>query len=91
MALRNRRTGDSSRGGGGPRRIPPESTGREAAYLLRKKEGRCPMVVRLVSGSQVRGVIEYFDRDMVKITCPEQPHLFVRKADIRYMYDESEV
>jgi hypothetical protein len=44
--------------------------------------------VRLVDGREVEGVIEYFDRDMVKVTRPEGPHVFVRKSDIRYMYEE---
>ena len=43
------------------------------------------MVVHLRNGRVVRGRIEYFDRDMIKITCPEQPHLFLRKDEISYI------
>jgi len=46
------------------------------------------MVVRLVNGQQFEGVIEYFDRDMIKVTRPEGPHVFVRKSDIRYMHEQ---
>ena len=67
---------------------PPEFTGAEAAYLFRNKEARSPMVVRLADGEEVRGIIEYYDRDMVKINRTEGPNLFIRKAQIRYMHRE---
>lgn len=67
---------------------PAEFTGAEAAYLFRNKEARTPMVVRLSDGELVRGVIEYYDRDMVKINRTEGPNLFIRKSQIRYMHRE---
>jgi sRNA-binding regulator protein Hfq len=79
---------NSSRGTHGRRKVPPAATGQEAAYFQRVKDARSPVVVHLVNGSQVEGVVEYFDRDMIKITRPEGPHVFVRKADIRYMYED---
>jgi len=72
-------------GPGGP---PPEFTGAEAAYLFRNKEARSSMVVRLADGEEVRGIIEYYDRDMVKINRTEGPNLFIRKSQIRYMHRE---
>lgn len=65
---------------------PPEFTGAEASYLHRNKEARSPMVVRLSDGEEVRGIIEYYDRDMVKINRTEGPNLFIRKSQIRYMH-----
>jgi hypothetical protein len=44
--------------------------------------------VQLVDGRRVQGVVEYFDRDMVKITRPSGPHVFIRKEDIRYLHEE---
>jgi small nuclear ribonucleoprotein (snRNP)-like protein len=67
---------------------PPEFTGAEAAYLFRNKEARTPMVVRLADGELVRGIIEYYDRDMVKINRTEGANLFIRKSQIRYMHRE---
>jgi len=49
------------------------------------REARAKVVVHLADGQRVEGVVEYFDRDMVKITRPEGPHFFVRKTDIRYV------
>lgn len=81
------------RGGGGrpqhARKMPPaESTGAEAAYLHRNKEARTQMVVRLLDGEVVRGVIEYYDRDMIKINRTDGPNVFIRKRHIRYIYKD---
>jgi host factor-I protein len=69
---------------------PPDSTGAEAAYLAKNKEARTPMVVNLMDGEVVRGWIEYYDRDMLKINRDGGPNLFIRKANIRYMYKDPE-
>lgn len=82
-----RRKPPGGHGGPGRRKLPPPATGREADFLRTVKEARTPMVVQLVNGQRVEGVIEYFDRDMIKVTRPEGPHIFVRKSDIRYMHE----
>jgi sRNA-binding regulator protein Hfq len=69
---------------------PPDATGAEATYLESKKESRAPMVVQLLDGEVLRGTIEYYDRDMIKIHRDAGPNLFVRKSTIRYMYAENE-
>jgi hypothetical protein len=81
---------EGARGSGGRRSAPPESTGAEANYLFKNKEARTPMVVRLTDGEEVRGVIEYYDRDMIKINRERGPNLFIRKARIRYLYKDPE-
>jgi sRNA-binding regulator protein Hfq len=80
--------GNGGRSGAGRRTPPPESTGAEANYLNKNKEARTPMVVSLVDGETVHGVIEYYDRDMIKINRDSGPNLFIRKANIRYMYKD---
>ena len=82
--------GGGDRGQQGRRMPPPDATGAEAHYLLKNKESRTPMVVHLIDGEIVRGVIEYYDRDMVKINRDQGPNLFIRKAIIRYMHKEKE-
>jgi len=67
---------------------PPDATGAEAKYLLQIKESGTPMVVSLTDGETVRGVIEYYDRDMIKINRDTGPNVFIRKSSIRYMYEE---
>lgn len=84
-------TGGFREGGGGPHRRrgrrppPPEATGAEVNYLQKNKEARTRMVVQLLDGESIRGWIEYYDRDMVKINRTDGPNLFIRKSRIRYM------
>ncbi len=72
----------------GRRPPPPDSTGAEGSYLQKNKDARTMMVLHLLDGEQVRGWIEYYDRDMVKINRMDGPNLFVRKTQIRYMYKD---
>ncbi len=85
---RDRRSRERSERGPGRRMPPPESTFREAAYIKQLKDHATPIVVHLRDGSEVRGHIEYFDRDMIKVTRPQGPHFFVRKQDIRYLVED---
>ncbi len=89
-AKRRNRGGGRGRGRTYQRRRtpPPAGTGMEHKYLSELKEARSPVVVLLTDGRRVDGVIEYLDRDMVKITRPSGPHFFVRKDDIRYLYED---
>lgn len=83
--------GGRPHGGGRPparRMPPPDVTGAEANYLFKNKEARSRMVVRLMDGEEVRGVIEYYDRDMIKINRTDGPNVFIRKHNIRYMYKD---
>lgn len=77
-----------SHGRRGRRPPPPEATGAEASYLQKNKEAKTRMVVQLLDGESVRGWIEYYDRDMIKINRTDGPNLFVRKGRIRYMYKD---
>lgn len=73
--------------GAGRRMPPPDATGREVKYIRQLKESVTPLVVHLVDGTEVRGHIEYYDVDMIKVTRPEGPHFFIRKSDIRYIVE----
>lgn len=78
---------DGRQGGPPPKRRmpPPDHTGREAEYLLEHKDARTPIVVELLDGERFRGVIEYYDRDMIKLTRDDGPNVFIRKVHIRYL------
>jgi hypothetical protein len=65
---------------------PPESTGAEANYLAKQVEARSPMVFCLVGGERVEGVIEYYDRDIIKIARGGTADLILRKENIAYMH-----
>ena len=49
-------------------------------------QSKTPMVVVLKDGETVHGVIEWYDRDCVKLNRSEGPNLLVPKHSIKYMY-----
>jgi sRNA-binding regulator protein Hfq len=69
---------------------PPDATGDEAAYLARLREQRTIVAVQLLDGTEFRGVIEYYDRDMVKVNRVDGggPNVFIRKKHVRLMWEE---
>ena len=68
---------------------PPEETHEEAAYLKMLGEKQRPVRIKLTDGEIVKGWIEYYDRDMVRLTREGAPNLFIYKHDIRYIAEES--
>jgi host factor-I protein len=64
---------------------PPESTNEEAAYLKRLTEKQRPVSIKLVNGERVQGWIEYYDRNMLRLTRKDQPNLFIYKQQIAYV------
>jgi sRNA-binding regulator protein Hfq len=50
---------------------------------------RTPMVVVLTDGEVLHGVIEWYDRDCIKVNRTDGPNLLVLKHVIKYMYKEN--
>lgn len=69
---------------------PPDSTGDEAAYLGRLREKQIPVGVEMLDGTVFRGVIEYYDRDVLKVNRLDGrgPNVFVRKKHVRMLWEE---
>ena len=78
---------------GVPRRkqVPPEQTNAEAFYYLKQMNSRTPMVVVLKDGEELRGVIEWYDRNCIKVNRVGSPNLMVMKDCIKYMYKAEEL
>jgi host factor-I protein len=64
---------------------PPEETFEEASYLKSLGEKQKPVSVKLMDGEIVRGWVEYYDRDMIRLTREGAPNLFIFKHDIMYI------
>ena len=67
---------------------PPEDTGREASYLKALGEKQTQVSVKLSDGEVVRGWIEYYDQNMIRITRTGEPNLFIYKHDILYIAED---
>jgi sRNA-binding regulator protein Hfq len=48
-------------------------------------QSRTPMLVVLESGEELRGVIEWYDRDCIKLTRQGSPNLMIFKRFIKYV------
>jgi sRNA-binding regulator protein Hfq len=73
----------------GPRTPPPEATGAEVRYLNEVKESGACLVVEMTDGLRMTGRIEYFDRDMVKLTRAEGANVLLKKSDIRLIREST--
>jgi host factor-I protein len=64
---------------------PPEQTSHEAKHLKALGEKQTPVTIKLRDGELVEGWIEYYDRDMLRLTRDHQPNLFIFKHGIVYI------
>ncbi len=69
---------------------PPEQTNAENFYYLKQMQARTPMVVVLDRGETIQGVIEWYDKQCIKVHRANEPNLLIMKSCIRYMYKEQE-
>ena len=78
---------------GGPthtkKRTPPrDETFEEAAYLKALGDKKRVVSLKLADGEVVRGWIEYYDKNMVRVTRDEGPNLFIFKHEIVYIAED---
>lgn len=69
---------------------PPDTTNAESFYYLKQMQARTPIVVRLVDGEELRGWIEWYDKDAIKLNRDGAPNLLLQKSAIKYLYKEEE-
>jgi host factor-I protein len=71
-------------------RTPPVAeTSQEAHYLKSLGEKQTPVSIKMVDGEVVQGWIEYYDRDMLRLTREHAPNLFIFKHDILYISEDA--
>ncbi|HKW67916.1 MAG TPA: RNA chaperone Hfq [Terriglobales bacterium] len=85
MDRRDRSNGPATR-----KNVPPEQTNAENFYYQKQMQSHTPMVVVLQDGEEVHGVIEWYDKNCIKMVRNGQPNIMVYKPSIKYMYKESE-
>ena len=75
---------------GGHKGAPPDQTNAESFSYLKQMQARTPVVVRLVDGEELRGWIEWYDKDAIKLNRESAPNLLLQKHAIKYLYKEEE-
>jgi sRNA-binding regulator protein Hfq len=73
------------------RPAPPEQTNAENFYYLKQMSTRTPMVVVLTDGEEIRGWIEWYDREALKVNREGAPNLLIQKHCIKYIYKQNEL
>ena len=71
-----------------PRATPPEETFEEANYLKNLGEKQKGVSIKLNDGEVVQGWIEYYDKNMVRLTREGKPNLFIFKHEIMYIAED---
>jgi len=51
-------------------------------------EKQKPVLIKLMDGHVVRGWIEYYDKNMVRLTRQDAPNLFIFKHEIMYIAED---
>ena len=69
---------------------PPEQTNAENFYYLKQMQSRTPMVVVLNGEEIIHGVIEWYDKNCIKVHRSDGPNLLILKHVIKYMYKQNE-
>lgn len=72
------------------KRVPPEQTSAEEYYYLKQMANKTPMVVCLVTGEEIHGIIEWYDKNCIKVNREKGPNLLIPKSSIKYLYKENE-
>jgi len=75
----------------GRKRVPPEQTHAENFYYVKQMNNQTPMVVQLINGEELHGIIEWYDRDCIKLNRENAPNLLLYKKSIVYMFKEEEL
>jgi sRNA-binding regulator protein Hfq len=70
----------------GKKSAPPDQTNAEQFYYSKQMQGKTHMVVVLMDGEQLEGVIEWYDRECLKLNRVGAPNLLLFKRCIKYMY-----
>jgi host factor-I protein len=83
--------GDRPPGAPGRKAAPPEQTNAENFYYQKQMQSRTSMVIVLRDGEEIHGIIEWYDRNCIKVNRESgQPNLMIYKPAIKYMYKEGE-
>jgi len=69
---------------------PPEQTHAENFYWVKQMQAKTPVAVVLTDGEVLRGTVEWYDRDCIKLTRSGSPNLLVYKQRIKYVYKDGE-
>jgi host factor-I protein len=86
MGFRQQGSQNSGKQGRTP---PPDETLQESSFLKSLGEKQKLVTLKLMDGEKVTGWIEYYDKNMVRLTREGAPNLFIFKHEIMYIAEEN--
>jgi host factor-I protein len=72
------------------KQVPPEQTNAESYYYLKQMAAKTPMVVVLNDGEEIRGWIEWYDKNCLKVNRDRGANLLIPKTSIKYLFKQDE-
>ena len=69
---------------------PPDQTFAENFYYVKQMQSRVPVAVVLTDGEVLKGTVEWYDKDCIKLTRYGSPNLLIYKHCIKYLYKDGE-
>ena len=69
---------------------PAEQTHAENFYYQKQMQAKTPMVIVFQNGDAMQGIIEWYDKNCIKINRSGQPNVLIYKSAIKYMFKASE-
>ena len=73
------------------KQAPAEQTNAESFYYLKQMQNRTAMVVVLTDGTELKGWIEWYDKNCIKLNRVDAPNLLLFKQGIKFMFKEEEL
>jgi len=64
---------------------PAYDTHAENYYYLKQMNKKTPVAVVLTDGERVEGLIEWYDKDCIKLNRTDEPNLLIFKHAIKYL------
>jgi len=72
------------------KQAPPEQTYAENFYYLKQMTSKTIIVIIMEDGEEIRGIIEWYDKNCLKVNRLKEPNLLIMKSKIKYMYKQEE-
>lgn len=73
------------------KQAPAEQTNAESFYYLKQMQNRTAMIVVLTDGTELKGWIEWYDKNCIKLNRVDAPNLLLFKQSVKFMFKEEEL
>jgi host factor-I protein len=78
------------RSNGARKAPPPDQTNAENFYYQKQMQSKTPMVIVMADDEEIHGVIEWYDKNCIKVNRSGAANLVIYKPSIKYMFKEGE-